>query len=177
VPPPAAFKAPGAAAPTACSGADIDKLVEAFNGSNGDWKVTADAVTAQNAACATCVFTDEAGTNWGPVVTTEGGTKGRWNNPGCWAVVGGSEACGSTFNNYADCGNKMCSTCTDDPSASACFRKVASNAQQCGQYNVNGACGGQAGAVNNACKNPLNFVVTQCGGADNKAGVKGTATP
>lgn len=160
VPAAAAWKAP-AAPSTHCTAADIQALGAA---SGAGIKAMRDAVAANNVPCAECIFTDEAGPSWGPIVTSDGHTKGRINWSACFARAPlGSEACGETFNKHTSCVAEMCSTCAD-ADRDACFSDAATDAAKCGQYDLDAACGGSFQAVDAECPDPIAMIKINCGG-------------
>jgi len=152
-----------AAAVQVCTAADIQKLSDTAD-TGATFAQMQAAVSAQNAACATCIFTDEGAASWGPIVTINGGAQGYVNWSACFArAPGGTDACGETFFKQNECGLEMCSTCADQPSKVECYAQAAGDAAKCGQYDVAGACG-DFGALNTVCNDPFDVIRSNCGG-------------
>lgn len=162
VPPKADWKAP-AASQQVCQPADLQKLSDAAQTATS-WQQIVDAVKAQNAACATCIFTPVEGTNWGPIVMLNGGQDAFINWSACFArAPGASDACGETFFQQNECGASMCQSCTDDQSLQTCYGEAVSDVAKCGQYDVETACNGFA-TVNAACPDVFASIGFNCGG-------------
>lgn len=163
VPAPIQWLAP-AAPSTVCQPADLQKLSDVAQTATS-WKDIIDAVTAQNAACGACIFTDVAGPNWGPIITFQGGEQGafvNWSNCYAQAAAGGSAACGEAEFEQGECVAEMCQSCGDNASSQSCAQD-ALDASKCGQYDVETACNGAA-TVNSACQDLFTMIGYACGG-------------
>lgn len=162
VPPKADWKAP-AQSSNVCTPADLQKLSDTAQTATS-WQDIVTAVSAQNAACASCIFTPVEGANWGPIVMLNGGQDAFINWSACFARAPGSnDACGQTFFQQNQCGAEMCQACTDDASAQNCYGEAVSDATKCGQYDVETACNGFA-TVNAACPDVFASIGFNCGG-------------
>lgn len=161
--PPKADWLPPAASQQVCQPADLQKLSDAAQ-TAGSWQEIVDAVKAQNAACATCIFTPVEGTNWGPIVMLNGGQDAFINWSACFARAPGStDACGEAFFQQNQCGSEMCSTCGDDQSLQSCYGDAVSDVTKCGQYDVETACNGFA-TVDASCPDVFASIGFNCGG-------------
>jgi hypothetical protein len=157
------WKAPGAKQ-NVCTPADLQKLNDVAQTAQ-TWNDLKTPMVAQNAACASCIFTNDSDPNWGPIVlATDGSGGGYVNWSSCFASVdGGSAACGEAFYDQQSCGESMCSSCTDDPSFQNCYGEATNDPGKCGQYDLETACNGFA-TVNSACPDVFATIAVNCGG-------------
>jgi hypothetical protein len=163
VPAPAAWKAPGAKQ-TVCTPADLQKLSDVAQTAQ-TWDDIKNPIVAQNAACASCIFSNDSDASWGPIVlATDGSGGGFVNWSSCFASVdGGSAACGQTYYEQSSCAESMCSSCQDDASVQNCDQEATSDVAKCGQYDLETACNGFA-TVNSACPDVFATIAVNCGG-------------
>lgn len=161
--PPAADWVPPAASQQVCQPADLQALSDAAQTASS-WQEIVDAVAAQNAPCASCIFTPVEGPSWGPIVMLNGGQDAFINWSACFARAPGStDACGEAFFQQNQCGAEMCSSCADESSLQTCYGEAVSDASKCGQYDVETACNGFA-TVDAACPDVFASIAFNCGG-------------
>ena len=117
------------------------------------------AMAARNPSCASCVFTKESDTSWGPVTKTSDGR--NFVDFGlCYAYAGASDGCGSSAHTLEWCIQKVCNVCLD-----------GQNPTDCKNGAIAGACKSSYDATISSCSAFGDIVNTTCGGSGNVVGV------
>jgi hypothetical protein len=147
--------------PKPCSQQDVQAFInneqQSFDSQKG-------AMTARNAACATCVFTEETATTWGPIVhLADQRTFIAFGH--CYRLAGASDACGSKAFELEWCMQKVCNVCSSGQNLSDC--RDGARAGPCKtQFNATvTACESFGTIVNTTCQTSAQVVGVHCGGA------------
>lgn len=137
--------------PKPCTNSDLQSFVATEARSYEEQK---SSMMARNAACASCVFTEENET-WGPIVHL---SDGRMFHAFaiCYRLAGASEACAEAAHALEWCSQKVCNICTSGLTLKDCQARARSN--ECAQ---------QTSATVDACQNFGTIVNTTCGGSGN----------
>lgn len=127
----------------ACSEADIQYIGQQFNVAGLTYAQLEAGLKARNAACSSCIFSNETDAQWGPIVYA-GGAGGAFINYGaCFSQApGGSAACGNAVQQSDLCLQVVCNEtdCGSAQAATACANTTFSNPASCGKYNIQGNC-------------------------------------
>lgn len=154
---------------SACTATDFDAFETAASEPNATYKGVETALKAQSATCAACIFTNESDAAWGPIVYVGTTGSARVNFGSCFEKApGGSATCGQTLFKADACFGDRCPidpgvSCEDDAAQSACVQTVLTDANSCGQYDVDTACPNYAD-LNDACADLFSVARILCGG-------------
>jgi hypothetical protein len=156
----------------ACSSTQLSSYLACI----GTGDCSAFRIDTSNATCLACLETDESASAHGPFVThsADGGVSIlEVNYGGCQAHYDGQAAsgcCGEQANNFNDCWNAECSTCSDiaspaeyGPTYDCYFTSLDVGA--CTKYRETTECGYETldGGVALPCNDPATFVPLWCG--------------
>jgi len=119
---------------------------------NQTWTGLRTSIQGRSASCASCIFSTDADTTWGPVVFV-GTNGGAMMNYGACLTrsPGGSQACGQKLMQNVMCLGEVCSECTTQQAEDACVSASVANPATCGKYDDTAACGANRDALLNAC--------------------------
>ena len=153
---------------TACTAGDIAFIDQSAQQAGTTFATLQAGLTAQNAACAACVFSNETDAAWGPIVYAAGGGGGAFFNYGaCFArAPGGSDACGKAIPQSEFCLDEVCSAedCGSESATNACIQTSLQSAASCGKYDVNTACGAALQPLSQTCQSGIEVIRVMCGG-------------
>lgn len=159
------WKTPAAADATKCTQKDIDFISAQAQKQGETFKQLETDLTAQNAACAKCVFTKEDDAAWGPIVYVGDQGGAFFNFGGCFAdATGGSEECGKAVESFELCADAVCpaDACGSDNAVTQCIQKVASDKESCGKFNFQSACPNFQ-TLNAICGRGIDTIAVMCG--------------
>lgn len=139
-----------------CTQTQLDTLVSYITANSAatypQWK--ANGVT--NATCRACIFGNDSGTTWAPLVEDGSGALAELNVGGCIAIASNSVACGKAYQNWFDCGFEACKACPDANTLSTCRDSV---------NNAGKACESLFNNVTTVCTDPvITAAETKCQG-------------
>jgi hypothetical protein len=169
---PPAWKAP-APAPGACSAADMSAFASKADDPAATFK---DLYAAVSSTCEQCLFSDQAGATWQPVVWSPdmASNMAFINFGACYAVVG-SAACGKAVQDDQYCLTSACSgECPDNQGCTAaaamgdCYMYETAQKNVCGSntHSLDAMCGKFLDAVNVVCGSGPSDGGSAEGGAD-----------
>jgi len=166
---------------TACTQADIDFFKTEANKADATFVSLETALKAQNAACASCVFTQETDAQWGPIVFFDQGDGAAFVNWGsCFEKApGGNAACGQSIQKFELCATFRCPEadgyCEDETAVNACVQTVSGDAASCGQYNFEADCPNLA-QNEQSCKDIFEAIKVVCGGTPSSTADAGASS-
>lgn len=154
-----AWKSPAPSRPEPCTRADIDTFVA---NEAKPFDAQRDAIAAQNAACAACVFTRESDGEWGPIVqTSDGRVYVAFGH--CYAYAGAPDQCGDSAHELEWCLQKVCNVCSAGLSLADCRNTEREKSCKRGLDRTIATCSGSGTIVNTICRTSADVVATMCG--------------
>lgn len=117
-----------------CTSAQLDAYFTACDGPSSS-RANCAAFRTNNAACATCLESQESAPSWGPLVFTTNGVV-QINIPGCIAILEPcNETCARAYEAALQCEFAACETncpVTTDPATLQAFQTCDDTADRCG---------------------------------------------
>jgi len=141
--------------PGKCS-ANVGKVVDAFANANPDFtaaELMDELVNEESQECADCVFAQDDGESWGPIVLVGNRVKAV-NFGGCIEVVSGSEECGKAYQQWNMCLTQVCQNCRTNDERSECSQGAQATACKDATVALTNACGENFDSYRAACFRP-----------------------
>lgn len=150
-----------------CTQADLTLINTKAQQQGTTFKSLETDLAAQNAACATCVFTKENDAAWGPIVYAGDGSSGGafFNYGSCFSKApGGSDDCGKAIQQSEFCLDAVCTEeeCGSENALTACIQSSLQDTASCGKYPVQTACGQSLQALSQTCRTGLDVIRVMC---------------
>lgn len=120
-------------------------------------------MAARNAACASCVFTEQSDAVWGPIVHLPDGRMFHAFAI-CYRLAGASEACAKAAHALEWCSQKVCNICTSGLTLGDCQAQARANECKTFATDTISACQSYGTIVNTTCGGSGNVVGVLCGG-------------
>jgi hypothetical protein len=135
-----------------CSAGDIGYVEGLINAKDSTYVSIETAMRARNVNCASCLFSIQDDSQWGPFVYyTSDKTKGAfYNNGACYARVSNKTACGDEIQQYFYCLEEVCSFCGTDAERAACEDTAKQDTKKCGRFDF-ASCPSSLTQVNDVC--------------------------
>lgn len=146
----------------ACSQSDIGFYEGLLNVKGISYANMEQQMRDRSTSCASCIFSNVSDTEWTPVVMLDA-NNGFFNWGSCYAnAPSGSQTCANQVQQWFDCLDDVCSTCTDDASTTACQNKASADPTSCGGLPFDG-CGSSLTSLNTACTTAAQAINAACG--------------
>jgi hypothetical protein len=157
------WKAPPAPS-SACSTSDIGFFEGLITAKDANPQDVENALRRRNATCASCVFSVETDSTWGPYVFDAQKTFAIYNMGACYAnAPGGSEACGHVAQQWFDCMWDVCRFCGTEAEMNECWLDARSDPNKCNRFDFETACNGNLLSIDAACGTISQVLTVTCG--------------